>query len=223
MINALRLAEKKIEDVKIVINGAWAAGIAICRFLQKAGAKGIYICNSKGLLYDGKEGLNPEQAAIAKVTNKERIQGTLKDVMPGADVFIGVSGPNCVTKEMVASMNEKAIVFPLANPIPEIDPVLAKESGAYIVGTGSSEYPNQINNVLVFPGLFRGAIDADARTINNDMMFAAAMGIAKCVQDDELSTEYILPYAYDKRVHKCVAEAVKEACIRTHTTKADQK
>ena len=188
MINALRLAEKKIEDVKIVINGAWAAGIAICRFLQKAGAKGIYICNSKGLLYDGKEGLNPEQAAIAKVTNKERIQGTLKDVMPGADVFIGVSGPNCVTKEMVASMNEKAIVFPLANPISEIDPVLA--------------------------------IDADARTVNDDMMFAAAMGIARCVQDD---AEYILPYAYDKRVHKCVAKTVKEACIRTHATKADQK
>ena len=221
MINALSLAEKKIEDVKIVINGAGATGIAICRFLQKAGAKDVYICNSKGLLYDGKEGLNSEQAAIAKVTNKERIQGALKDVMPGADVFIGVSGPNCVTKEMVASMNEKAIVFPLANPIPEIDPVLAKESGAYIVETGSSEYhPNQINNVLVFPGLFGGAIDADARTVNDDMMFAAAMGIARCVQDD---AEYILPYAYDKRVHKCVAEAVKEACIRTHTTKADQK
>ena len=220
MINALRLAEKKIEDVKIVINGAWAAGIAICRFLQKAGAKDNYICNSKGLLYDRKEGLNPEQAAITKVTNKEGIQGTLKDVMPGADVFIGVSGPNCVTKEMVASMNEKAIVFPLANPISEIDPVLAKESGAYIVETGSSEYPNQINNVLVFPGLFGGAIDADARTVNDDMMFAAAMGIARCVQDD---AEYILPYAYDKRVHKCVAKTVKEACIRTHATKADQK
>ena len=139
--------------------------------------------------------------------------------MRGADVFIGVSGPNCVSKEMVASMAEKSILFPLANPVPEIHPNDAKEAGAYIVGTGSSEHANQINNVLVFPGLFRGAIDANARTINVEMMIAASLGIASCVSDDELSRDYILPYAYDRRAHNCVAEKVKEAAIRTGVVK----
>ena len=139
--------------------------------------------------------------------------------MKGADIFIGVSGPNCVSKEMVASMNEKSIVFPLANPVPEIDPKLAKEAGAYIIGTGSSEYANQINNVLVFPGLFRGAIDANARTINSEMMIAASLGIASCVDERELSREFILPFPYDRKAHECVARKVKEAAIATGVVK----
>ena len=222
LINSLKLTGKKIEDVKIVINGAGAAGISICRFLKEYGAKHLYICDLNGVIYEGKEGLNSAQIEISKETNQERVGGTLKDVLIGADVFIAVSGPNCVTKEMVASMADKAIVFPLANPVPEINPLLAKEAGAYIVGTGSSEHPNQINNVLVFPGLFRGAIDANARTINLEMMVAASKGIASCVTDEELSVDYILPYAYDKRVHKCVSESVKEAAISSHATKTDK-
>ena len=153
------------------------------------------------------------------MTNKARLKGTLKDAMVGADVFIGVSGPNCVSQEMIKSMNEKSIVFPLANPVPEINPDLAKEAGAYIIGTGSSEYANQINNVLVFPGLFRGAIDAKARTVNTEMMVAASEGIASCVSDKELSRDYILPFPYDRKAHVCVAKAVKEAAIRTGVCK----
>ena len=175
-----------------------------------------------GVIYVGKQGLNSAQIEISKETNQERVGGTLKDVLVGADVFIGVSGPNCVTKEMVASMADKVIVFPLANPVPEINPLLAKEAGAYIVGTGSSEHPNQINNVLVFPGLFRGAIDANARTINLEMMVAASKVIASCITDEELSVDHILPYVYDKRVHKCVSESVKEAAISSHATKTDK-
>ena len=163
---------------------------------------------------DLREDMDLSQKEIAKVTNKCRLRGTLKDVMVGADVFVGVSGPNCVSKEMVASMAPKSIVFPLANPIPEIGALDAKEAGAYIVGTGSSEFPNQINNVLVFPGLFRGAIDAKATEINDEMMFAASEGIARCVSPEELSIDYILPYAYDEKAHQCVANAVKEAAIR---------
>lgn len=216
LINALKLVNKKIEDVKIVINGAGAAGISICRFLANYGAKHLYICDKAGVIYEGKKGLNDAQQKIALETNKEKVTGLLKDVMVHADVFIGVSGPNCVSKEMIASMADKSIVFPLANPIPEIDPNLAKEGGAYIVGTGSSEYPNQINNVLVFPGLFRGAIDAKAKTINTEMMVAASEGIASCVKDDELNREYILPSPLYRYAHECVAKKVKEAAIRTH-------
>lgn len=147
------------------------------------------------------------------------MHGLLADAMKGADVFIGVSGPNCVNQDMIRSMNEKSIVFPLANPVAEINPELAKEAGAYIIGTGSSEYANQINNVLVFPGLFRGAIDANARTINLEMMVAASEGIASCVSEQELSRDYILPYPYDRRAHVCVAQSVKEAAIRTGVIK----
>lgn len=222
LINALKLVDKKMENVKIVINGAGAAGISICRFLKHYGARNLYICDLKGILYEGEEGLNPAQEGISRETNRERLRGTLKEAMIGADIFIGVSGPNCVSEEMIASMAEKPIVFPLANPIPEIDPTLAKKAGAYIVGTGSSEYANQINNVLVFPGLFRGAIDANARTINEEMMLAASRGIASCVSDQELNPDYILPYAYDRRVHRCVSESVKEAAIRSHATKEDR-
>ena len=219
LINALKVVNKKINEIKIVINGAGAAGISICRFLINYGAKDVLICDRAGIIYEGDENLNEAQKEIAKMTNKARLKGTLKDAMVGADVFIGVSGPNCVSQEMIKSMNEKSIVFPLANPVPEINPDLAKEAGAYIIGTGSSEYANQINNVLVFPGLFRGAIDAKARTINTEMMVAASEGIASCVNDKELSRDYILPFPYDRKAHVCVAKAVKEAAIRTGVCK----
>ena len=219
LINALKIVEKKIDEIKIVINGAGAAGISICRFLYKAGARHLIICDRKGIICEGDEDLNPAQKDIALIANREHVHGTLADAMKGADVFIGVSGPNCVSPEMIKSMAKKSIVFPLANPVAEINPVLAKEAGAYIVGSGSSEYANQINNVLVFPGLFRGAIDANARTINDEMMMAASRGIASCVSEKELNREFILPFPYDKRAHICVANSVKEAAIRTGVVK----
>ena len=219
LINALKLVNKKIEDIKIVINGAGAAGISICKFLLNYGAKHVIICDIKGIICEGDETLNPAQKEVAKLTNKEHVHGLLKDAMKGADVFIGVSGPNCVSQDMIRSMNEKSIVFPLANPVAEINPELAKEAGAYIIGSGSSQYANQINNVLVFPGLFRGAIDANARTINLEMMVAASEGIASCVSSKELSRDYILPYPYDRKAHVCVAESVKQAAIRTGVVK----
>lgn len=219
LINALKLANKKIEDIKIVINGAGAAGISICKFLFKFGAKNIIICDKKGIICEGDSDLNKAQEEISHLANKEHLHGCLADAMKGADVFIGVSGPNCVSPEMIKSMADKSIVFPLANPVPEINPTLAKEAGAFIIGTGSSEFANQINNVLVFPGLFRGAIDARARTINDEMMIAASKGIASCVKDEELSRDYILPYPYDRRAHVCVAKSVKEAAIKTGVTK----
>lgn len=219
LINALKLVGKKFDKIKVVINGAGAAGISICKYLINYGVKNAIICDRSGIICEGDDNLNKAQCEIAKITNKEHLHGLLKDAMVGADVFIGVSGPNCVTQEMIKSMNDKSIVFPLANPVPEINPDLAKEAGAYIIGTGSSEYANQINNVLVFPGLFRGAIDANARTINLEMMVAASEGIASCVGEKELSREYILPYAYDRRAHECVARSVKEAAIRTGVIK----
>lgn len=219
LINALKIVNKKIEDIKIVINGAGAAGISICKFLLNYGAKHVLICDRAGIICRDDASLNKAQKEISLLTNENQLHGLLKDAMVGADVFIGVSGPNCVSKEMIASMNEKSIVFPLANPVPEIDPSSAKEAGAYIIGTGSSEYANQINNVLVFPGLFRGAIDANARTINTEMMVAASEGIASCVSEEELSRDYILPYPYDRRAHVSVAKSVKEAAIRTGVVK----
>ena len=219
LINALKLVGKRFDEIKVVINGAGAAGISICKYLINYGVKNAIICDRSGIICEGDDNLNKAQCEIAKITNKEHLHGLLKDAMVGADVFIGVSGPNCVTQEMIKSMNDKSIVFPLANPVPEINPDLAKEAGAYIIGTGSSEYANQINNVLVFPGLFRGAIDANARTINLEMMVAASEGIASCVSENELSREYILPYAYDRRAHECVARSVKEAAIRTGVIK----
>lgn len=219
LLNALKLANKKIDKIKLVINGAGAAGIAIARFLIKLGVADVTMCDLKGIVCEGCDWLNPAQKEIATITNKARLNGTLKDAMKGADVFIGVSGPHCVTKEMVSSMAEKPILFTCANPVPEIEPQDALDAGAYIVGTGSSEYPNQINNVLVFPGLFRGALDVRARTVNTEMMIAAARGIASCVSDKELSPDYILPYAYDKRAHEAVAKAVAEAAVKTGVSK----
>lgn len=215
LINALKLAKKNKNDIAVAINGAGAAGIAIADFLLRFGVKNIVICDTHGVIYKGRDGLNPAKSEIAERTNKNGIKGSLADAMKGADVFVGVSGPGCVTGDMVKSMADKPILFTCANPVPEILPDEAKKAGAYIVGTGSSEYKNQINNVLVFPGLFRGALDVRASTINAEMMMAAAQGIASCVSDAELSVDYILPLAYDKRAHKSVAEAVAKAAVAT--------
>ena len=217
--NALKLAGKREENIKVVINGPGAAGIAIAKFLFAYGVKNITMCGLNGILCEGDDSLNPAQKEIAKVTNLEHKKGTLADAMKGADVLIGVSGPNCITKEMVASMAEKSVLFTMANPVPEINPALAKEAGAYIIGTGSSEYPNQINNVLVFPGLFRGALDVRARTVNTEMMLAASRAIADCVPEDKLSREYILPEAWNRAAHEAVAKAVAEAAVKTGASK----
>ena len=219
LINALKLVGKRLEDIKMVINGPGSAGIAIAKFLLASGVKDITMCGRNGLLVAGDENINPAQQEIAKVTNLSKKRGTLADGLKGADVLIGVSVANCVTKEMIASMADKAIAFVCANPVPEISPNDAKEAGAYIVGTGSSEYANQINNVLVFPGLFRGALDVRASTVNREMMVAAARGIASCVTEEELSREYILPKAWDLRSHEAVAKAVAEAAIATGVSK----
>ncbi len=215
LTNALKLTGKKIEDLKIVINGAGAAGIAIAKLLLFSGATNIIICDSKGIICEGDPRLNSSKIEISKLTNKDHIKGDLSLAMKGSDVLIGVSVANCVTKEMVRAMNAKPILFTCANPIPEIDPKEAKEAGAYIIGTGSSQYPNQINNVLVFPGLFRGAIDANANDVNLEMMKAASIAIAHTIKDEDLRVDHILPFAYDKNAHENVAKAVKEVAIRS--------
>ena len=219
LMNALKLANKKIDEIKVVLNGAGAAGIAICKYLLALGVKDVVAVDRFGIIVEGDDRFNDAQKELAKVTNREMISGTLADAMKGRDVFIGVSVANVVTKEMVRSMNEKAILFPLANPVPEISYEDAKEAGAFIVGTGSSEKPNQINNVLVFPGLFRGALDVRASTVNREMMIAASKGIMNCVSDEELSPEYILPYAWDERAHASVAKHVSEAAVATKVNK----
>ena len=217
--NALKLAGKRAEDIKVAINGAGAAGIAIAKFLLAYGVKDITICDRRGIICDGGEGLNTAKQEIAKLTNLSYKRGTLADAMKGADVLIGVSSANCVSKEMVASMAQKPILFTCANPVPEINPDDAKEAGAFIVGTGSSEYHNQINNVLVFPGVFRGALDVRAATVNTEMMIAAANAIADFVPEDKLSREYILPEAWDKAAHTAVAKAVAEAAVKSGVAK----
>lgn len=218
LLNALKLAKKDIDKIKVVLNGAGAAGIAISKYLMALGVKHITVVDRLGIINDD-DRFNKPQRELAKITNKEGRNGLLKDAMVGADVFIGVSVGGVVSKEMVRSMNEKAILFPCANPIPEITYDDAKEAGAFIVGTGSSEKPNQINNVLVFPGLFRGALDARANTVNDEMMKAATYGINSCIKDEDLTPEYILPYAWDKNVHQKVAECVKNAAIQTGVSK----
>ena len=210
LLNALRVTGKKMEDVKVAMNGAGAAGIAIAKFLVAFGVKDVIICDSKGIICKGDPRLNASKQEIADLTNKDRVTGGLVEAMKGADVFVGVSVPNCVTQEMVKSMNADPIVFTCANPIPEIHPDEAKAAGAAVVGTGSSQYNNQINNVLVFPGLFRGALDVRASDISMGMMMAASRAIASVVSDEELSKDYILPYAWDKRAHDAVAKAVAE-------------
>ena len=213
LINALKVVKKEIGKVRVVINGAGSAGCAIATFLLGMGVRDMILCDRAGTLFDGKDGMTFAQADLAKITNKDKLDGTLADAMKGADVFIGVSAPGIVSKEMVASMNAGAIVFPMANPTPEIAPDLALEAGAAVVGTGRSDFNNQINNVLAFPGIFRGALDARASAITEGMKKAAAYGIASLVADDELSAEYIIPKAFDPRVGKTVAKAVYDCAI----------
>lgn len=215
LLNALKVVGKDIGSIKCVINGAGSAGTAIATHLMKLGLKNLVMCDRFGVICEGDETLSDAHKELSKVTNREHIKGELKDAMVGADVVIGVSAPNIISKEMVGSMAKDAIVFPMANPVPEILPDLAKEGGARIVGTGRSDYPNQINNVLAFPGIFRGALDVRASDINDEMKMAASYAIAGLVSDEELNEEYILPKAFDERIGKTVAAAVAEAARKS--------
>ncbi|MBQ1538031.1 MAG: NAD-dependent malic enzyme [Ruminococcus sp.] len=215
MLNALKLTGKKLDEIRVVTSGAGAAGIAIIKLLISMGLKDVVLCDRKGAIYKGREGLNPEKEEMAEITNQQMRKGSLADVIAGADVFIGVSAPGCVTPEMVKSMADKPIIFAMANPTPEIMPDLAREAGAAVVGTGRSDFPNQINNVLAFPGIFRGALDVRASDINDDMKIAAAKAIADYVKPEELSAEYIIPSALDRGVAAAVAAAVAEAARKT--------
>ncbi len=215
LMNALKIVNKKIEDIKIVISGAGSAGIAIAKHIMNIGVKNITMVNSRGIICEGDESLNSEQAYMATITNREHQKGLLKDAIKGADVFLGVSAPKIVTQDMIKSMADNPIVFAMANPTPEIMPDLAKEAGAAVVGTGRSDFPNQINNVLCFPGIFRGALDCRASEINEKMKVAASYAIAELVSDDKLSPEYIIPEATDKRVGQAVAKAVIKAARDT--------
>lgn len=215
LTNALRVVEKKQEDVRIVTSGAGAAAIAIVKLLRSAGFRHITMCDRKGMIYKGREDLNWIKVEMAEVTNLERRTGTLADALVGADVFIGVSAPSMVTTEMVKTMARDAIIFACANPVPEIFPADAKAGGARVVSTGRSDYPNQINNVLAFPGIFRGAFDVRASEINEEMKMAAAQALADLISPEELSCDYIIPKPFDPRVVPAVAEAVAEAARRT--------
>lgn len=215
MLNALKLTGKKIDEIRVVTSGAGAAGIAIIKLLISMGLKDVVLCDRKGAIYKGRDGLNKEKEEMAEITNQQMRKGSLAEVIVGADVFIGVSSPGCVTPEMVKSMAPEPILFPMANPTPEIMPDLAKEAGAAVIGTGRSDFPNQINNVLAFPGIFRGAFDVRASDINDAMKIAAAKAIAGFVTDDKLSAEYIIPSALDKNVAAAVAKAVAEAARET--------
>ena len=215
LLNALRLVGKKLEDVKIVTSGAGAAGIAIIKLLISMGAKHVVMTDRKGAIYAGREGLNAVKEEIAAVTNQEKEFGTLAQVIRGADVFIGVSAPGTLTKEMVSTMAKDAIIFACANPTPEIFPEEAKAGGAAVVSTGRSDYPNQVNNVLAFPGIFRGALDVRASRINDEMKIAAAYALADLVGENELNADYILPAAFDPRVKDAVAKAVAEAARKS--------
>lgn len=215
IMNALKLVGKKKEELKVVVSGAGAAATAITKLLLNYGIGNIIMCDRKGVIVSGREDLSAHKEKMAQITNPNQEQGTLSDVMKGADVFIGVSAPGLLTKEMVSSMKEDAIVFACANPTPEIFPEEAKEAGARIVCSGRSDYPNQINNVLAFPGIFRGAFDARAKEINEEMKIAAAYALANLITDEELTDEYIIPKAFDPRVGKAVAEAVAKAAKET--------
>lgn len=203
-----------MEEIKVVANGAGAAGIAIIKLLMSMGVKNVIMCDTKGIIYEGRpNGMNPVKEQIAKITNHEKIQGSLVDALKGADVFIGVSVAGAVTQDMVRSMNQDAIIFAMANPVPEIFPNEAKEAGARIVGTGRSDLPNQVNNVSAFPGIFRGALDVRAKEINEEMKIAAAYAIANLIEENELHDDYVIPDAFDPRVAPKVAAAVAKAAM----------
>ena len=215
LTNALRYVHKEFSEAKVVINGAGSAGISICRLLLALGIGDVILVDRNGILAPGEEWMNPAQKEMAEITNKERLHGDLKTAMKGRDIFVGVSAPNIVTAEMVSTMADDAIVFAMANPTPEIMPDEAKKGGAKVVATGRSDFPNQINNVLVFPGVFRGAFDVRASDINEEMKIAASKAIAALISDEELSADNIIPKAFDKRVGPAVAKAVAEASKRT--------
>jgi len=215
IVNALRIARKDIKDVKVAVSGAGAAGVAITKLLLKAGAKDVIVCDRKGAIYKGREGMDYSKLELAEITNKSAVKGNLADVMRGADIFIGVSAPGIVTRDMVKTMSKDPIIFAMANPVPEIFPDDAKESGAAVVGTGRSDFPNQINNVLAFPGIFRGALEVRAKDINEEMKLAAAYAIAGLVSPEELKPDYCIPGAFDKRVAAHVAGEVAKAAMET--------
>lgn len=219
VLNALKVVNKDLGEINAVINGSGSAGIAIAKHLLNLGLKNLTMVDRAGIICEGMDGLNPEQQYMSTITNRSKKTGTLADAMKGADLFIGVSAPNIVNEEMVKSMADEPIIFAMANPTPEIMPDVAKKAGARIVGTGRSDFPNQINNVLAFPGIFRGALDCRASEINEEMKAAASYAIASLVSDDELNDEYILPKAFDRRVGKAVAEAVMEAARKSGIAK----
>jgi malate dehydrogenase (oxaloacetate-decarboxylating) len=216
LVNALKIVNKNMADIKVVLNGAGAAGIAILKLLYRFGVRQIIMCDTKGSIYEGRpNGMNSVKNEVAKYTNKDKIQGSLKEVLEGADVFIGVSVKGAVTQEMVRSMNENPIIFAMANPDPEIMPEDAKEAGALVIGTGRSDYPNQVNNVLAFPGIFRGALDVRATHINEEMKIAAVNAIASLVSEADLSPDFIIPAPFDPRVAPKVAASVAKAAMET--------
>ena len=215
LINALKLTGRKISDVKVVTSGAGAAGIAIIKLLVSLGLKEVIMCDRTGAIYEGREGLNAEKQEMAKISNLQKRKGTLAEMLVGADVFIGVSAPGTVTEEMVKTMAPNPILFPMANPVPEIMPDLAKKAGAAVIGTGRSDFPNQINNVLAFPGIFRGTLDVRAKDINDEMKVAAAYAIANLIDEKDLTPDYIIPNPFDKRVKDAVSSAVAEAARKT--------
>jgi malate dehydrogenase (oxaloacetate-decarboxylating) len=223
MINALKLVKKDIRNIEVVINGSGAAGIAVTRLLMAMGMKKVILCDTRGAIYEGRENLNAEKAEMAKISNIEKKKGTLKDVIVGADVFIGLSAAGMLTRDMVRTMAKDPVIFAMANPTPEIMPDEAIEAGAAVVGTGRSDFPNQINNVLAFPGIFRGALDVRARDINDEMKIAAAQAIAGLIPDDELTPEYVIPAPFDTRVAKAVAKAVADAAVRTGVSRISAK
>lgn len=215
MLNALKIVGKKIEDIEVVVNGSGAAGIAVTRLLMAMGMKKVILCDTKGAIYKGRPGLNAEKEAMAEISNLEMKKGTLREVIVGTDVFLGLSAPGMVDQDMVRSMAKDPIIFAMSNPIPEIMPDEAIAAGAKVVGTGRSDFPNQINNVLAFPGIFRGALDVRASDINEEMKIAAAKAIASIITDEELRPDYVIPAPFDTRVAPAVAKAVAEAAIAT--------
>ena len=216
LLNALKLANKKIEEIRVVANGAGSAGVAIVKLLLSMGVKDVILCDTKGIIYEGRpNGMNSFKEEMARITNKEQKQGSLADALVGADVFVGVSAPGVVTKEMIRSMNPNSIIFAMANPVPEIMPQEAIEAGALVVGTGRSDFPNQVNNVLAFPGIFRGALDVQAKEINEEMKLAAVHAIAGLIAEKDLHTDYVIPDPFDRRVAAHVAAAVATAAMET--------